>query len=103
MSLITKMIVYAANVADNEYRQDNKVMSVRGMIQTDDDYSECDDQIVNIMQDHVTDVLHKLSGQPYEQSKQQNSDGGSHELVTSGTPDAFPNTTEDVLAFAWKI
>ena len=25
-------IVYAANVADNEYRQDNKVMSVRDMI-----------------------------------------------------------------------
>ena len=93
-------IVYAANVVDNEYRQDNKVMSVRDMVQTDDDYTECDDRMVNIMQDHVTNVLHRLSGQSVEQLKQQSPEDGPLELITTKTPDVFPNTMEDILAFA---
>ena len=51
------------------------------------------------MQEHVTNVLHRLSGQSDEQSKQQNSDGGSPELIMSGIPGMFPDTMEEMLTF----
>ena len=90
-------IVYAAHVVDSRH---NKVMSVRDIVQTDDDYTGCEDQMVNVMQDHVTNVLNRLSGQSSEQLKQQNSEFGSPELIITETPDGFPNTMEDILAFA---
>ena len=70
------------------------------MIRADDGYTECNDQMVNIVQDNVTNVLHRLSGQPDEHSKQQNSEGSSPELIRSGISDAFSSTMKETLIFS---